>query len=261
MNHLCTVRSQWQWVYPCIRSQGLSEWVQITLPQTNQWLDSLSQWARVSLCVGFQQIETAQMNLQVISGNWFSSGCLLRTFESNFRLRLQNIIGLLCLLQQITVLYFHLFNHFLLPGCIAPTFAVLATFIVYWCIYLLYHYCLMCTPLNCLFSLSGPFWTHILFTWTKKDGLKVYINGTFTAGDPVGNVSDNYGDPYPDLVIGSANDRTYGHYLTGAFDEFVIWEKALSANEIMLYYSAAIGRTLRSCGNYFLSFEDIAYLL
>uniref|UniRef100_A0A7N8WT93 Adhesion G protein-coupled receptor D1 n=1 Tax=Mastacembelus armatus TaxID=205130 RepID=A0A7N8WT93_9TELE len=88
----------------------------------------------------------------------------------------------------------------------------------------------------------GPYWTHILFTWTKNDGLKVYINGTFTTGDTVGSVSENYGDPYPDLVIGTGNDRAYGHYVTGAFDEFVIWERALSPKEILLYYNAAIAR-------------------
>ncbi|XP_074494775.1 adhesion G-protein coupled receptor D1 isoform X2 [Sebastes fasciatus] len=97
-----------------------------------------------------------------------------------------------------------------------------------------------------MFPLSGPYWTHILFTWTKKDGLKVYINGTFTAGDTYGNVSANYGDPHPDLVIGTGNDRAYGHYVTGAFDEFVIWEKALSAKDIFLYYSAAIGQAIVS---------------
>uniref|UniRef100_A0A8C4IRP7 Adhesion G protein-coupled receptor D1 n=1 Tax=Dicentrarchus labrax TaxID=13489 RepID=A0A8C4IRP7_DICLA len=71
----------------------------------------------------------------------------------------------------------------------------------------------------------GPFWTHVLFTWTKMDGLKVYINGTLTANDPAGSVSENYGDAYPDLVIGTGNGRTYRHYVTGAFDEFVIWER------------------------------------
>ncbi|KAM9359854.1 adhesion G-protein coupled receptor D1 [Symphorus nematophorus] len=93
----------------------------------------------------------------------------------------------------------------------------------------------------------GPFWTHILFTWTKKDGLKVYINGTFTAGDTTGgSVSEYYGDPYPDLVIGTGNAKAYGHYVTGAFDEFVIWERALSPKEIFLYYSAAIGQAIVS---------------
>ncbi|XP_078106310.1 adhesion G-protein coupled receptor D1 isoform X2 [Sander vitreus] len=92
----------------------------------------------------------------------------------------------------------------------------------------------------------GPYWTHILFTWTKKDGLKVYINGTFIAGDTAGSVSENYGDPYPDLVIGTRNDRASGHYVTGAFDEFVIWERALSPHEILLYYNAAIGQAMVS---------------
>uniref|UniRef100_A0A8C3A6G0 Adhesion G protein-coupled receptor D1 n=1 Tax=Cyclopterus lumpus TaxID=8103 RepID=A0A8C3A6G0_CYCLU len=98
-------------------------------------------------------------------------------------------------------------------------------------------------------KVPGPYWTHILFTWTKKDGLEVYINGTFTAGDTAGSVSETYGNLYPDLVIGTGNDRAYGHYVTGAFDEFVIWERALPPNEILLYYSAAIGRTPRSTRN------------
>uniref|UniRef100_A0A671TLR0 Adhesion G protein-coupled receptor D1 n=1 Tax=Sparus aurata TaxID=8175 RepID=A0A671TLR0_SPAAU len=107
-------------------------------------------------------------------------------------------------------------------------------------------------------KVPGPYWTHILFTWTKKDGLKVYINGTFTSGDTEGgSVTEYYGDPYPDLVIGTGNDRAYGHYVTGAFDEFVIWERALSPKEILLYYSAAIGRTSRSSGKYFLSFYPL----
>lgn len=92
------------------------------------------------------------------------------------------------------------------------------------------------------------------------DGLKVYTNGTFTAGDTVGSVSEYYGDPYPDLVIGTGNDRAYGHYVTGAFDEFVIWERALSPNDILLYYNAAIGRTSHCDGKCLLSFQDVAYL-
>ncbi|XP_029018515.1 adhesion G-protein coupled receptor D1 isoform X2 [Betta splendens] len=92
----------------------------------------------------------------------------------------------------------------------------------------------------------GPYWTHVLFTWTKTDGLKVYINGTFSAGDAAGSVSDSYGDPHPDLVIGTGNNRAYGHYVTGAFDEFVIWKKALSPSDILLYYSAAIGQAFVS---------------
>ncbi|XP_046728025.1 adhesion G-protein coupled receptor D1 isoform X2 [Silurus meridionalis] len=90
-------------------------------------------------------------------------------------------------------------------------------------------------------DLPGPFWTHILFTWTLKDGLKIYINGTFSVNDTKGDMSYNYGDTYADLVIGTGPSHSYGHYVTASFDEFVIWERALSAKEIWLYYKAAIG--------------------
>uniref|UniRef100_A0AAX7UZ67 Adhesion G protein-coupled receptor D1 n=1 Tax=Astatotilapia calliptera TaxID=8154 RepID=A0AAX7UZ67_ASTCA len=87
-------------------------------------------------------------------------------------------------------------------------------------------------------DVPGPYWTHILFTWTKKDGLKVYINATLTAENKNGSISEEtYGDPYPDLVIGTANNKGYSHYVTGAFDEFVIWERALSPENISLYYN------------------------
>ncbi|XP_040052309.1 adhesion G-protein coupled receptor D1 isoform X2 [Gasterosteus aculeatus] len=93
-------------------------------------------------------------------------------------------------------------------------------------------------------TVPGPYWTQVLFSWKRNGGLKVYINGTFTAGDTAGSVSESYGDLYPDLVIGTGNDRAYGHYVTGAFDEFVIWERALTPSEILLYYRAAVGQAM-----------------
>uniref|UniRef100_A0A8C6Q408 Adhesion G protein-coupled receptor D1 n=1 Tax=Nothobranchius furzeri TaxID=105023 RepID=A0A8C6Q408_NOTFU len=96
--------------------------------------------------------------------------------------------------------------------------------------------------------LPDQFWTNVLFTWTMKEGLKVYINGTYSAGDPKGDVSGNYGDEHSDLVIGTGNNMAYRHYVTGAFDEFVIWERALSPHQILLYYNAAIGGTVGTLG-------------
>lgn len=87
----------------------------------------------------------------------------------------------------------------------------------------------------------GPYWTNLLFTWMEKDGLNIYINGTFNVSDPAGNASPNNGDTYTDRVIETGGSQSDRRYVTGAFDEFVIWERALSSEEIWLYYKAATG--------------------
>lgn len=94
-----------------------------------------------------------------------------------------------------------------------------------------------------LYSLPGPYWTHVLFTWKSKEGLKVYVNGTLSTSDPSGKVSHAYGDPHINLVIGCEHDRTK-RYENGAFDEFIIWERALTPYEIKMYFTAAVGQCL-----------------
>ncbi|KAF5927129.1 hypothetical protein HPG69_010631 [Diceros bicornis minor] len=91
------------------------------------------------------------------------------------------------------------------------------------------------------FSPPGPYWTHVLFTWKSKEGLKVYVNGTLSTSDPSGKVSHAYGEPNVNLVIGSEQDPTK-RYENGAFDEFIIWERALTPEEIAMYFTAAIGK-------------------
>ncbi|XP_075032536.1 adhesion G-protein coupled receptor D1 isoform X2 [Mixophyes fleayi] len=86
----------------------------------------------------------------------------------------------------------------------------------------------------------GLFWTHVLFTWTLSEGLKVYVNGTFNASDSRGQVSYNYGDGNDSLVVGANSDPSK-HYVNGVFDEFIIWERALSLHEIHHYFTAATG--------------------
>uniref|UniRef100_A0A663DRW3 Adhesion G-protein coupled receptor D1 n=1 Tax=Aquila chrysaetos chrysaetos TaxID=223781 RepID=A0A663DRW3_AQUCH len=90
------------------------------------------------------------------------------------------------------------------------------------------------------FSPPGPYWTHILFTWKSKEGLKVYVNGTLNTTDPDGKVFYDYGDPSANLLTGTQGDQTK-RYVNGAFDEFIIWERALTPNEIEQYFTAAIG--------------------
>ncbi|NWI38550.1 AGRD1 protein, partial [Picathartes gymnocephalus] len=88
------------------------------------------------------------------------------------------------------------------------------------------------------FSPPGPHWTHVLFTWKSREGLKVYVNGTLSTTDPAGRVFYDYGDA--DLLTG-AEGEPGKRYLNGAFDEFIIWERALSPREVQQYFTAAVG--------------------
>ncbi|KAM6246720.1 adhesion G-protein coupled receptor D1 isoform 3-T3 [Porphyrio hochstetteri] len=90
------------------------------------------------------------------------------------------------------------------------------------------------------FSPPGPYWTHILFTWKSREGLKVYVNGTLNTTDPDGKVFYDYGDPSANLLTGTEGDQTK-RYVNGAFDEFIIWERALTPHEIEQYFTAAVG--------------------
>ncbi|NWV66474.1 AGRD1 protein, partial [Malurus elegans] len=90
------------------------------------------------------------------------------------------------------------------------------------------------------FSPPGPYWTHILFTWQSREGLKVYVNGTLNTTDPDGKVFYDYGDASANLLTGTEGEQGK-RYVNGAFDEFIIWERALSPHEIEQYFTAAIG--------------------
>ncbi|XP_067862295.1 adhesion G-protein coupled receptor D1 isoform X2 [Heptranchias perlo] len=88
----------------------------------------------------------------------------------------------------------------------------------------------------------GPEWTHVLFTWTPDDGLKIYVNGTFSTNDTYGKLVPDYDNPCSNLGIGTENEQSYDQYLTRSFDEFVIWEQALTPEEVELYYNTTTGR-------------------
>ncbi|KAG8146350.1 hypothetical protein E2320_012705, partial [Naja naja] len=77
-------------------------------------------------------------------------------------------------------------------------------------------------------------------SFISPEGLKVYINGTLNNADPNGEDFYNYGDSNSNLLMGSEGLQRKRH-LHGSFDEFIIWERVLTANEIKQYFTAAIG--------------------
>ncbi|XP_055511519.1 LOW QUALITY PROTEIN: adhesion G-protein coupled receptor D1 [Leucoraja erinacea] len=104
----------------------------------------------------------------------------------------------------------------------------------------------------------GRHWTHILFTWQPLGGLKVYVNGSLSSTDPLGSRDLDTGSaslepgsmtrspagstPPGSTPPGSTPELTpSGHHVTGSFDEFVIWERALTPQEIQMYYSTTTG--------------------
>ncbi|XP_061458984.1 adhesion G-protein coupled receptor D1 isoform X2 [Rhineura floridana] len=86
----------------------------------------------------------------------------------------------------------------------------------------------------------GPHWTHVLFTWKSEDGLKVYVNGTLNTTDPNGTLFYSYDTSNSNMLTGFEGNQEK-RYVNGAFDEFIIWERVLTANEIEQYFTAAIG--------------------
>ncbi|XP_073079936.1 adhesion G-protein coupled receptor D1 isoform X1 [Manis javanica] len=91
------------------------------------------------------------------------------------------------------------------------------------------------------FNPPGPYWTHVLFTWKSKEGLKVYVNGTLSTSDPSGKVAHAYGEPGGSLVMGPEQEQAQWHE-SRAFDEFIVWERALTPDEIAMYFTAAVGK-------------------
>ena len=94
---------------------------------------------------------------------------------------------------------------------------------------------------RCVCSFPGHYWTHVLFTWKSEEGLKVYVNGTLRTSDPSGKASPAYGESNDNLVLGSKQDQTKS-YENRAFDEVIIWERALTPYEIAMYFTAAFGQ-------------------
>ena len=73
------------------------------------------------------------------------------------------------------------------------------------------------------------------------------VSGYLGTSDPSGKVSHAYGEPSVNLVIGSEQDQTK-RYEVGAFDEFIIWERALTPDEIAMYFTAAVGQWAQGWG-------------
>nr|XP_032823761.1 adhesion G-protein coupled receptor D1 [Petromyzon marinus] len=91
----------------------------------------------------------------------------------------------------------------------------------------------------------GAVWSHLLFTWSRGSGLRVFVNGTPSAWDPRGApCSERYGaSPGGGLVLAAGSPPSPLGAPAGdvAFDEVIVWERRLTAREVRLYFTSATG--------------------
>jgi hypothetical protein len=85
-------------------------------------------------------------------------------------------------------------------------------------------------------TISTGVWTHVVYTRTGTEG-KIYINGSLDATASLSNTINTGGST--DFTLGiRGNGSTYGgNYLDGQLDQFRIFNKALSAEEVTTLYN------------------------
>ena len=79
-------------------------------------------------------------------------------------------------------------------------------------------------------------WTHIVVTENTTDNMKFYINGVMATSNPVTVTST--GSSSRLLDIGRYNWSTPGSYFNGSLDEVRIYNRALSAGDVLKLYNA-----------------------
>ena len=85
----------------------------------------------------------------------------------------------------------------------------------------------------------APFWTHIVQTWSSINGLRLYINGysyvnVSSATTYSASGAQNYltlGTVLNGTTCSSGSIQNTGQYL-GAIDEFYVYSRELSVNEV-----------------------------
>ena len=78
-------------------------------------------------------------------------------------------------------------------------------------------------------------WFHLTFTWSRKDGLSYFENGTLISSSYTMKAESRVDDAYANLTLGRPNDATIYQQLYGRFyiAELVIWKVRLNSNEVL----------------------------
>jgi hypothetical protein len=99
---------------------------------------------------------------------------------------------------------------------------------------------------NSTATVKADEWVHVAATYNGSS-IKVYINGEDKTGKKTGTASGNIYNSRRTLVLGNCrwcnSQITQSPYFQGMIDEFRVYNRALSAEEIKAAYNAAVGIT------------------
>lgn len=83
-------------------------------------------------------------------------------------------------------------------------------------------------------------WKYLTLTWDKIGSLKLYINGELMASDYIGKLADYHPNRH-NLILGAifhGYENNIGYHFDGKIDEFKIFNKTLSDEEIKHLYNS-----------------------
>ncbi len=83
-------------------------------------------------------------------------------------------------------------------------------------------------------------WHHLVVTYDGNE-MKIYFNGSRVANNTIGNITLDWSGTYTSHQIGAADQANNGEkYFKGRIDEFMIFNRALSAEQISAIYQAGL---------------------
>ena len=94
-------------------------------------------------------------------------------------------------------------------------------------------------------------WMHVAGTWTVGGAARLYIDGTLNDTDPGKTSAVSFSTILNPMHVGKKNSESekYGHFI---LDEWYVWDKELSGDQVMQVYTAyQTGTSTIQCSSWY----------
>lgn len=93
------------------------------------------------------------------------------------------------------------------------------------------------------FPVPRDLWSHVMFTWSSRDGLFVYCNGTFVGRDSESRKTYPINPYFTTFTVGRPNNKF--EFSNASFDEIAVWYRQLHPLQIQSIYNRVIDKPPR----------------